>query len=203
MMTDIFTAFFSTTADMNITNLMIVAILILMFILLVKWWLKKHVFSKHAKNVKRATHILKLLHAFSLEENGAARIIGFLRKIDPFVFEELLLTCLKKQGLKIKRNDRYTGDGGIDGRCKIDGALVLVQAKRYKNHINNAHVEEFTNICINYNSKGLFIHTGRTGAASKKWINSHFDIISGGRLIDLILGRPVSFFPGEAFKGSK
>lgn len=47
--------------------------------------------------------------------------IAYLRKIDPFVFEELLLEGFERRGFEVIRNRRYTGDGGIDGRVKIDG----------------------------------------------------------------------------------
>ncbi|HCF30762.1 MAG TPA: hypothetical protein DEV81_27020, partial [Cyanobacteria bacterium UBA11049] len=42
--------------------------------------------------------------------------IATLRRLDPYVFEELLLTCCQDQGWEIERNFRYTNDGGIDGR---------------------------------------------------------------------------------------
>ncbi len=42
--------------------------------------------------------------------------IAILRKMNPYAFEELLLTCCQNQGWQIERNFRYTKDGGIDGR---------------------------------------------------------------------------------------
>lgn len=52
--------------------------------------------------------------------------IAYLRKIDPFVFEELLLEGFERRGFEVIRNRRYTGDGGIDGRVKIDGQTRLI-----------------------------------------------------------------------------
>ncbi len=157
-------------------------------------FINRSFFSIHARKIRKATKILKKIQEISLQKNGHARAIGYLRKIDPFVFEELLLTALKKQGLKIRRNKKYTGDGGIDGRCKIEGYDVLIQAKRYKSYINSADVGVFSNLCMNYRCKGLFIHTGKTGSASKKWVSSSFDIVSGSRLIDLLCETPITFF---------
>lgn len=43
--------------------------------------------------------------------------LAYLRKIDPFVFEELVLEGFERRGCKVRRNKRYTGDGGalMDG----------------------------------------------------------------------------------------
>ena len=59
------------------------------------------------------------------------RQIHYLRQVNPFLFEEMILTALKRHGFKIKRNRRYTGDGGIDGQAWWNGQHYLIQAKRY------------------------------------------------------------------------
>lgn len=70
--------------------------------------------------------------------------LAYLRKIDPFVFEEPLLTCLADKGFRVQRNERYTGDGGIVGRF-VDrlGRVFLLQAKSYKGAISSSHVGTF------------------------------------------------------------
>ncbi len=111
----------------------------------------------------------------------------YLRNLDAFVFEEMILTAFKKKGYKIIRNKRYTGDGGIDGKVYIDKKLHLIQAKRYREHINLAHIKEFNEICANKNAYGLFIHTGKTGAQSRQEaINTNLDLISGDKLLNLL-----------------
>ncbi|MGS6531656.1 restriction endonuclease, partial [Enterobacter hormaechei] len=45
-----------------------------------------------------------------------AQIINYLRKIDAFVFEELLLEGFEAHGFRTMRIKRYSGDGGIDGQ---------------------------------------------------------------------------------------
>jgi restriction system protein len=117
--------------------------------------------------------------------NREARILGYLRKINPYVFEELLLTSLEKQEFKIQRNKSYSGDGGVDGRATLNGRLYLIQAKRYKNYVSTKHLEEFQQKIGDGN--GLFIHTGKTGKATfEKYRNTNLEIISGNRLIKLI-----------------
>lgn len=49
-------------------------------------------FSRHQRNIRSARKVIKKIQAW---EN--ARIFLYLRKIDPFVFEELLLECFKNQ----------------------------------------------------------------------------------------------------------
>lgn len=110
----------------------------------------------------------------------------YLRSVHHFTFEEMILTALKRKGHKITRNKAYTGDGGIDGRVCIRGVDYLIQAKRYRNHINPAHVAEFSRICRRHRVKGLFVHTGKTGRQS--WVEAQsggLKIISGTALLKL------------------
>lgn len=119
--------------------------------------------------------------------NSPEKQLTLLRGVNPFVFEEMILTAIKKSGFQIKRNKRYTADGGIDGQATIKGVEYLIQAKRYKNYINPAHVQEFGFICKKQGKRGLFIHTGKTGAKSSKISKSHnLEMISGNRLLNML-----------------
>lgn len=143
---------------------------------------------RHRKKIKTAKALIRMFRSWeSLDKEP--RIIGYLRKIDPLVFEELVLTALKDLGAKIKRNTRYTGDGGIDGSFKLNGYKWLVQAKRYSGAINPQHILEFSEVCNGH--KGLFVHTGRTGKKSKDALSPNISIISGDRLVGLVLGKPM------------
>ncbi len=111
-----------------------------------------------------------------------------LRSINPFVIEEMVLTSLKRAGHKIVRNKRYTGDGGIDGQVYIQGKHYLIQTKRYRNHINPAHMQEFALICKKRGAGGLFVHTGKTGPMSKERAREqNIEIISGEKLFKMLL----------------
>ncbi len=139
--------------------------------------------TKHAQFQREAMRQLKAL----LKCTTPQEKFYLLRKTNPFVFEEMILTAFKKKGYKIIRNKRYTGDGGIDGKVYIDKKLHLIQAKRYREHINLAHIKEFNEICANKNAYGLFIHTGKTGAQSRQEaINTNLDLISGDKLLNLL-----------------
>ncbi len=143
----------------------------------------KHWRSKHASFRRKADRQLKMLISCETPQEKFYQ----LRKTNPFVFEEMILTALKNKGHKIKRNKRYTGDGGIDGQVFIDKKHYLIQAKRYRTHINPAHVNEFISLCNKRGSHGLFVHTGKTGAKSKDTAhNTNLEIVSGTRLLNLL-----------------
>lgn len=145
----------------------------------IKWGKKRHLLSKieasqHLRRLKKIDH--------------PAKQIAYIRKVNPFVFEEMILTAIKKRGHKIIRNKRYTGDGGIDGQAIIHNKHYLIQAKRYKGHINPKHVIAFAAICKRQNKRGLFVHTGKTGAKSLQVAkNTKMEMISGNRLLNLLM----------------
>ncbi|HIG4575661.1 TPA: restriction endonuclease, partial [Klebsiella pneumoniae] len=82
---------------------------------------------RHERKQASAVRVIDKINTFP----HFGQKIAYLRKIDPFVFEELLLEGFERRGFEVIRNRRYTGDGGIDGRVKIDGQTWLIQAKRY------------------------------------------------------------------------
>lgn len=144
--------------------------------------------NRHQRKIRQAAKILKRIRSFQ-GEHVNQKIFSYLRKIDCFVFEEMILTCFKEAGCKIIRNKRYTGDGGIDGRVIIDGALHLVQCKRYKQYINRRDVQIFDHKVTEYKAKkGFFVHTGKTGKASQEQHYTNVKMISGARLITLLRG---------------
>jgi restriction system protein len=153
---------------------------------------------KHQRNVERATQILELLRSqtSTMDSEQALKIvIGSLRRVDPFVFEELLLHCFKDAGYQVVRNSRYTGDDGIDGRIYRDGKLYLVQAKRYAGLIDAGHLREFENTLGRYSAAGgFFVHTGRTGDTAKAVSRQQGQVtlLSGMGLVDFVLARRVA-----------
>ena len=140
--------------------------------------------SRHRRYRRRSERLLETIRA----EENPARALAYLRKTNPYVFEELLLTCYEHKGMKVIRNRKYSGDGGIDGKVYIDGRLHYLQAKRYSSHVSLRHVEEFTRTCERSHHPGIFIHTGRTGAGIREFLAGHpsVTILSGGRLIDFL-----------------
>lgn len=117
-----------------------------------------------------------------------ACVIPYLRKIDPFVFEELVLWAFKQKGYRVYRNTRYSGDGGVDGKVKVNGRKILVQDKRYSGYIQMSHVRDFDRLCRRRHRYGIFVHTGKTGKGTKEIasLSERITIISGDRLVRLL-----------------
>lgn len=143
----------------------------------------------HLQNIQKGYLMLEELRTSTVEPKFPF-IVGKLRRLNPCVFEELLLTCCQDQGWEIKRNDCYSGDGGVDGRVWIAGELYLLQAKRYRGYINPNHVRNFQEVVkAEQAAGGFFVHTGKTGTLSKGLIcESQIYLISGQRLVDFVLG---------------
>lgn len=144
--------------------------------------------KRHIYRIKKSKEILKKIKSFK-GDNYEVRIINYLRKIDPFTFEELLLNLFEDSGCKITRNKKYTGDGGIDGKFKFKNKNYFIQAKRYSNYIKQSDIQNFANICRFNKVYGLFIHTGKTGKSMKSILenNIHIIVISPTELVDFII----------------
>lgn len=151
----------------------------------------------HAHAIGQAGKILDTVAAIARQhpapDEHRPRIIGYLRKIDPTAFEEAILTAVERGNVRVTRNTRYTGDGGVDGRFHVAAGTVLVQAKRYQSAINPAHVSDF--YCVVSQEPdavyGLFVHTGRTGPMSQQLARGQNSVsmVSGGLMVDLLLGK--------------
>lgn len=150
--------------------------------------------NKHQLNIQRGDRVLQQLR------NGATEVtlpmvLGILRRMNPYAFEELLLTCCEEQGWQIQRNFRYSADGGVDGRVVIAGKLYLIQAKRYAGHIKPDHIRDFHNVIQQERAAGgFFIHSGITGPLSKELLLKYqIKLISGQKLVNFVLGQGLKF----------
>ncbi len=138
----------------------------------------------HERYIGQAKRVLERIRS---GRKSPEEILSYLRKINPYVFEELVLLCLKDAGFRVKRNPSYSGDGGIDGRARLGKDDYFIQCKRYSSAVNPVHVTEFTTLCRRHACLGLFVHTGTTGGKSRVATDgSPVEIISGKRLVKLI-----------------
>ena len=166
-------------------------IAVLILVKLVSYLLHRYYFSRHARYIRKADKILLLIKSMATEDYGRAKIFSYLRKISPYVFEEMVLTAIQNKGYTITRSKSYSGDGGIDDQCKINGEIYLIQSKRYKGHINRKHLLAFDRLWHSKDVFGLFVHTGKTGAKSHSKHFYNIDMISGDRLLKLLLDEPL------------
>lgn len=170
--------------DYNYVNF----ILFFIIVCFIFWHKKNTNQSRHKRKQKSAKAVLERLSAIP----EFAQKLAYLRKIDPFVFEELLLESLEQRGYQVIRNKRYTGDGGIDGKVIMHGETLLIQAKRYRGFISLQHVRDFESLCEKNQCKGIFCHTGKTRPELRKALNQsdRLILISGQKLIQLLTVKP-------------
>lgn len=182
---------FSTLASQHNESLLVLFMSIAVLVVLAALWVRR-VRPSARRRRRQASRVMRQLQTIV----HPGQQLTYLRKIDPFTFEELVLTAFQDRGLKVNRNPRYTGDGGIDGQIHIGGISVLIQAKRYSRAIRPAHVQEFALLCQAQHKRGVFVHTGRTGPMSRSVLSQYpgLTIISGDNLLALISGRPLKIF---------
>ncbi len=147
------------------------------------WWIGVKSW-RHRSNIKKSKNLLKLLAG--IKHEGAR--INYLRKIDPYVFEELVLSIFECHGYVVWRTGSYSGDGGFDGKVYIEKkGWYLVQSKRYGAHIKAQHAKEFVQL-VNKNAKGgFFVHSGKTSEELRIWLRStRVKVLSGSVLVNSI-----------------
>lgn len=150
--------------------------------------------NKHQWNIQYGERVLQQIRSVAAEDK-LPMVLGTLRRINPYAFEELLMTYCMEQGWQIQRNFRYSNDGGVDGRVLIAEKLYLIQAKRYRGYLKSEHIREFGNVIQQEGaSGGFFIHSGKTGSLSKELLfKCRINLISGQQLVNFVLGRREKF----------
>lgn len=135
--------------------------------------------ARHARYRKKALQIASRLRESDLSDSQA---LAYLRKINPYVFEEMVLDAFVRDGYKAVRSSSYSGDGGVDGRLKKDEETFLVQCKRYRKHISKRHFEDFVNLCDKCHKKGFSsIPEGQARTSEKKPAKEALLRLSAGR----------------------
>lgn len=154
------------------------------------WWrLRGH--PGHHRRVAASRRLLTTLRAFS-GEGVAPRAFAYLRTVDPLLYEETVMSALEDGGAIVQRNLRYTGDGGVDGRCLLPGHGVrpfAVQCKRYGSTVAPKHVADFCRVIDGKRfAGGLLVHCGRTGPLSYSALKGEaVHLVSGDSMLDLLL----------------
>lgn len=149
---------------------------------------KNKTLHNHQKRIESSQKRIETLIEVG-KQGGLPAQLNYLRKVDAFVFEEMILTAIENKAHVVIRNNKYTGDGGIDGAFEINGERFFVQAKRYSGYIRASDVYVFATLCKQYGVKGIFVHTGKTGSESRAGAGNQIEIISGNKLISLLLPR--------------
>ncbi len=162
-------------------------VILLVVIAAFVFWKGGHswVSRRHKARRDQARRFAQLLGSGSLLP---AQAFAYLRKINPFTFEELVLDGFERAGYLAVRNRRYSGDGGVDGRVIAGGKEYLVQCKRYRGYVSRQDVEDFSRVCTRLCRDGFFVHTGKTGNGSTETAQlfGNVTIVSGDSMLDLV-----------------
>lgn len=148
--------------------------------------------ASHRPRIRAARKHLRQFSVLAARSDTESRkkLYYQLRSMDPLEFEELVLECLFRLGNHIRRNRRYSGDGGLDGQVFLQGAWAPIQCKRYRDTIRPEHVADFARLLEKRRSRiGLFVHTGRTGQGSRDHASAASNqiiFVSGDRLCRLL-----------------
>ncbi|MBU2741350.1 restriction endonuclease [Acidithiobacillus thiooxidans] len=145
--------------------------------------------ASHRYRQQAAVHRYDTLAGIQGKNAGEtfARRIAYLRKLDPLVFEELVLDGFKRKGFIVELGTRYSGDGGLDGKVFRDNHWIGIQCKRYKGTIQTAHVEQFARDLSKFGlTEGYFVHTGKTPKGLRSCYGQ-ITFLSGQELIDFLV----------------
>lgn len=147
---------------------------------------------RHLYRIKKSKQIIKKLKEIALTPHYEGKIINYLRKVNPYVFEEMILSVIEESNIRVYRNASYSGDGGIDGIFKIKQGKVLVQCKRYAKYINAKDVNDLSiKVKTDNYFMGIFAHTGKTGDKSKNIGLQQKNVVflSGSNLVKILVGK--------------
>ncbi|WP_081850775.1 restriction endonuclease [Kosakonia radicincitans] len=158
---------------------------------------RSHSVLRHRRYRDSASRVLLRLQQLPFD----GQRLAYLRKINPYVFEEMILTALEIRGFPVRRNVRYSGDGGIDGQFWVGSQRWIVQAKRFSSAVRPEHIRDFGELARREKCRGLFVHTGRTGQLSVAGFQDYPEIflVSGSSLLQLLAGENID----HIFRGLK
>ena len=126
---------------------------------------------------------------------GQARkgLEGKIRKMDPYVFQELVAALLRGMGYYVPYVSPRGADGGLDVLAYTDdplgarGARIRVQVKRHKNRISPADVQQLAGL-LTEGEIGVFVSTGGFTSGCERFAHNnpkHIDLIDVERFVDL------------------
>lgn len=144
----------------------------------------------HRRRVSAARKAISRLASFE----GDGQILSYLRKIDPLVFEELVLCLFERSGCLVLRNRSYSGDGGIDGRFwHPSTGWAAIQCKRHSRAIDPQSARKFALDCSSRKFRfGVFAHAGRSGPQFQAALESAgLLVLSGSHFGQAIRGEPL------------
>lgn len=131
-------------------------------------------------------------------DNLSEKLLAKLRKVDPYKFENMMVTLLSKMGYKGADGDAFvtqkSNDGGIDGILNQDALglnKIYVQVKRYaeNENVSRQTISQFDgDLRLQGGEKGVFITTSAfTSGAEEAGKKFNIKLIDGETLTKLML----------------
>ena len=161
--------------------------------------------SEEAKPVINTTNELqtpieKLDTSFKdLNQNLAVDLLDYIKGMDPYKFEILVIDLLQAMGYGGNREEaaqvtKKSGDGGIDGIINEDRLgldKIYVQAKKWEGNVTISAIRDFGGTLLAHSAqKGVFITTSdfpKTAIDYCEKIDRTIILINGKRLTELMI----------------
>ncbi len=148
----------------------------------------------------------KQLHAALRKE-----VLDLVKKMDPFLFEHLVIDLLVAMGYGGSREEaarvtKTSGDEGIDGVINEDRLgldVIYVQAKRWQDTVGRREIQSFVGALAGKKAqKGIFITTSGfkdTATEYAKDVQQKLILIDGDRLADLMIEHNIGVAPLHSY----
>jgi restriction system protein len=126
-------------------------------------------------------------------------VLDLVNKMDPFLFEQLVIDLLVKMGYGGSREEaarvtKASGDEGIDGVINEDRLgldVIYVQAKRWQDTVGRREIQSFVGALAGKQAqKGIFITTSgfkKSASEYAKDVHQKVILVDGERLADLMI----------------
>lgn len=128
-----------------------------------------------------------------VEESVKSELLNKLKRLDPYLFEKVVLRLLKEMGYGEFIETPKSGDYGIDGvinEDKLGLDKIYIQAKRFtEGKVREKDIRNFIGAMSGDTNKGVFVTTSEFDKqAVEKAKNAHHKIIliDGNKLVKLM-----------------
>jgi len=134
-----------------------------------------------------------------LNQKLAVELLDYIREMDPYKFEILVIDLLQAMGYGGNREEaaqvtKKSGDGGIDGIINEDRLgldKIYVQAKKWEGTVTISAIRDFGGTLLAHSAqKGIFITTSdfpKTAIDYCERIDRTIILINGKRLTELMI----------------
>ncbi len=139
-------------------------------------------------------------------------VLDLVKKMDPFLFERLVIDLLVAMGYGGSREEaarvtKASGDEGIDGVINEDRLgldVIYVQAKRWQDTVGRREIQSFVGALAGKKAqKGIFITTSGfkdTATEYAKDVQQKLILIDGERLADLMIEHNIGVAPLHSYE---